>query len=201
MPSPRFLALGDSYTIGEGVAPEERWPNVLAARLRQAGAETSDPEIVAVTGWKTDELDAGIDAADPAGPFALVTLLIGVNDQYDGASPEAYRRQFGALLHRAITLAGGEARRVVVVSVPDWGVTPFGAADARGPALIAREVEAYNAVAREETESAGARWADIAPLSRTQGALTVDDGLHPNAEAYVAWADRILPLAREAMAA
>ncbi len=195
----RFLALGDSYTIGEGVSPEARWPGQLATRLWASGVEIEAPEIVAVTGWRTDELETGIDAAVLEPPYALVTLLIGVNDQYDGVAPEAFRVSLRALLARAIGFAGGAAGRVVVVSIPDWGATAFGAADARGPATIAREIDAFNAVARETAEASGVRWADITPLSRTQGALTVADGLHPDAEAYTAWADHLLPLAQEAL--
>ena len=198
--APRFLALGDSYTIGEGVAPEARWPNVVAAQLRASGAEIADPEIIAVTGWTTDELDAGIDAANPSGSYALVTLLVGVNNQYRERPLAEYREQFRALLGRAVGFAGGEPHRVVVVSIPDWGVTPFGSEDARGPEEIARQIDAFNAIAQGETESAGAVWADITPLSRTQGGLTVGDGLHPTGEAYAAWAGLLLPLAREAAA-
>ncbi|MEL6615057.1 MAG: GDSL-type esterase/lipase family protein, partial [Bacteroidota bacterium] len=174
---PRFLALGDSYTIGEGVAPEARWPNQVAARLRASGVETADPEIVAVTGWTTDELDAGIDEASPEPPYALVTLLIGVNNQYRGRPLNEYREQFRGLLARAIGFASGDASRVVVVSFPDWGVTAFGRADARGPEAIAEEVDAFNAIAQEEADAAGARWISITALSRMQGAMTVDDDL------------------------
>ena len=190
----RVLALGDSYTIGEGVAPADRWPVQLAARL---GAVA--PEIVAVTGWTTDELDAGIDAADPQGTYDLVMLLIGVNNQYRGTSLEGYRTEYRALLGRAIGFAGGDPSRVVAVSFPDWGVTPFASSDRRTPDQLAAEVDAFNAVAREEAEAAGVAWVDIAPLSRTQGALVADDGLHPSAEAYAAWVERVLPAAREAL--
>ena len=190
----RVLALGDSYTIGEGVASADRWPVQLAARL---GAVA--PEIVAVTGWTTDELDAGIDAADPQGTYELVTLLIGVNNQYRGTSLEGYRTEYRALLGRAIGFAGGDPSRVVAVSFPDWGVTPFASSDRRTPDQLAAEVDAFNAVAREEAEAAGVAWVDIAPLSRTQGALVADDGLHPSAEAYAAWVERVLPAAREAL--
>ncbi len=121
----RYLALGDSYTIGEGVAPAERWPVQLAARLRGAGLEIGDPEIVATTGWTTDELSHAMDAAALKPPYALVTLLIGVNNQYRGRSLANYREEFSALLARAIALAGERTDRVIVVSIPDWGVTGF----------------------------------------------------------------------------
>src|SRR5712671_575962 len=108
-PSPRFLALGDSYTIGESVAIADRWPNQLALQLRKSGIDIANPEIIAKTGWTTDELSTAIDAAKPRGPYALVTLLIGVNNQYRGRDAEQYRKEFVALLHRAIGFAGGEA--------------------------------------------------------------------------------------------
>ena len=126
-----------------------------------------------------------------------MTLLIGVNNQYRGRSASEYRGHFRALLQRAIGFAGGEAGRVVVVSIPDWGVTGF--ASGRDRRAIARQIDAYNAVAREEADASGARWVDITPLSRTQGGLTVADHLHPNREAYAAWTDRILPAARIAL--
>ena len=193
----RFLALGDSYTIGEGVAAHERWPVQLAEALRQSGAEITDPEIVARTGWTTRELNSGIDAADPRGPYALVTLLIGVNNQYRGLPVEDYRREVRGLMERAIAFAGGEPGRVVVVSFPDWGVTPF--AEGRDRAQIAREVDAFNAIAMSEARSLGLAWVDVTPLSRTQGEMVVEDKLHPAGEAYAAWTDLILPAARAAL--
>ena len=194
----RWLALGDSYTIGEGVADADRWPNQVAARLRAEGLELATPEIIATTGWTTDELAAGIDDASPRGPYDGVTLLIGVNDQYRGRPAEDYREPFRALLTRAIAFADGDASRVVVVSIPDWGVMPF--AGDRDRAEIARQLDAYNALANAEADRAGAAWVDITPLSRTQGELAADDGLHPSGEAYRAWADRITPVVREALA-
>ncbi|MBK5260447.1 MAG: SGNH/GDSL hydrolase family protein, partial [Thermoanaerobaculia bacterium] len=121
----RFLALGDSYTIGEAVPESERWPVQLANALRARGIDVNGPQIIAKTGWTTDELNAAIDAADPRGPFDLVTLLIGVNNQFRGRDAEQYRGQLAALLQRAIGFAGGDAKRVIVVSIPDWGVMPF----------------------------------------------------------------------------
>jgi lysophospholipase L1-like esterase len=144
----RFLALGDSYTIGESVAVADRWPNQLAAQLRKDGVEMADPEIIARTGWTTDELSSAIDAAKPKGPYALVTLLIGVNNQYRGRDAEQYRKEFAALLHRAIAFAGGDPKRVVVVSIPDWGVTPFAAN--RDRAKIGAEIDHFNAINTEE---------------------------------------------------
>lgn len=196
--APRVLALGDSYTIGESVAVEERWPNQLARALRAEGIALTDPEIIAKTGWTTDELNAAINAAAPKGPYDLVTLLIGVNNQYRGRDAEEYRRQFAALLQRAIGFAGGDAKNVVVVSIPDWGVTPF--AEGRDRAKIAGEIDRYNAINREETARAGARYVDITPGSRRNDpALVAGDGLHPSAVQYGEWTKAILPEARAAL--
>ena len=195
----RYLALGDSYTIGEGVAPGERWPMQLAAALRSRGTGVADPQIIARTGWTTDELDAGLDQAAPRGPYGLVTLLIGVNDQYRGGTADAYRPRFEALLRRAIGFAGGDAARVVVLSIPDWGVTPF--AEGRDRARIAREIDALNAAAREVTAALGARWVDVTPASRQAGAaadMLVGDGLHPSGRQYARWTELALPAATEA---
>ncbi|MGL4692704.1 MAG: GDSL-type esterase/lipase family protein, partial [Stenotrophomonas maltophilia] len=138
-----YLALGDSYTIGEGVDPAGRWPMQLAAALRDIGVAVDDPRIIATTGWTTDELEAGIDAAAPQGTFAFVSLLIGVNDQYRGRSVDAYRPRFTALLQRALAFAGDRAARVLVLSIPDWGVTPYAVASGRDRVQIGQELDAY----------------------------------------------------------
>ena len=195
----RFLALGDSYTIGERVEPAGRWPVQLAVLLRGSGVPVAEPEIVARTGWTTDELAAGIDSAAPIGPFSLVTLLIGVNDQYRGRDTAAYRPAFRAMVARAVGFAGGDARRVVVLSIPDWGVTPFASRDR---AKIAAEIDRYNAVNRDESLRAGAAYVDVTPESReaaTNLALVAGDGLHPSAAMYAAWARLALPNARAAL--
>ena len=196
----RFLALGDSYTIGEGVEAEERWPVRLAALLRERGVDAGEPQIIARTGWTTDELSAAIDEAGPQGPYALVTLLIGVNDQYRGREAEEYRAELTTLLRRAVGFAGGDARRVVVLSIPDWGVTPF--AGGRDRARIAAEIDVYNAVNREEAARAGARYVDVTPQTRAAGtdpAFLVADGLHPSGRSYAEWARLALPQALEAL--
>jgi lysophospholipase L1-like esterase len=160
----------------------------------------ADPAIVARTGWTTDELDAAIDQAAPRGPYALVSLLIGVNNQYRGGAEPIYRAQFTALLRRAIAFAGGDASRVVVLSIPDWGVTPF--AEGRDRARIAAEIDAFNAAAREQTAALGARWVDVTPASREAGAdpaMLVSDGLHPSGRQYARWAGLALPAAAAAL--
>ena len=196
----RVLALGDSYTIGESVAPDERWPVQLVAALRARGLTVDDAQIVAKTGWTTDELNAAIDSANPQGPFDLVTLLIGVNNQYRDRDAEQYRGEFAALLKRAIAFAGGDARRVIVVSIPDWGVTPF--AEGRDRAAIAAAIDRFNAINREETQRAGSRYVDITPGSRraaTDRSLVARDGLHPSGAMYGEWTSAILPEAVEVL--
>jgi lysophospholipase L1-like esterase len=189
----RYLALGDSYTIGEGVEPPARWPAVLARLLREREIEVDEPQIVARTGWTTDELMAAIDQERPRGPFGLVSLLIGVNNQYRGRLLDEYRRQFRDLLGMAVDLAEGEPCHVVVVSIPDWGATPF--AEGRDRIRIAAEIDAFNRVNREEAANVGARYADVTAYSREVGAqkeYLVADRLHYARKAYAAFAEIVL---------
>lgn len=200
----RYLALGDSYTIGEGVAPAQRWPSQLVDGLRAYGWNVAPPQIIATTGWTTDELQAGIDAAAPQAPFELVSLLIGVNNQYRGRSLDAYRSQFDALLQRAIGFAGGLAARVFVLSIPDWGLTPFAHAQGGDAALIGAQIDAFNNVAAERCAARSVRFVDITATSRDGGDaadMLVDDGLHPSGAMYARWTALALPAARDAIAA
>jgi len=196
----RYLALGDSYTIGESVTPTERWPVQLAAQLHAHDLALADPLIIARTGWTTDELLAGIERQTSQGPFDLVSLLIGVNNQYRGRSSEEYRTQFQQLLHTAITLAGGHPDHVIVLSIPDWGVTPFAAGRQR--ATIAAAIDRFNATNRAETLQAGARYVDITPVSRQalhDTTLIASDGLHPSGKMYTKWVELVLPTALAAL--
>ena len=198
----RFLALGDSYTIGEGVAASGRWPQRLAQRLRADGINLGDPTIIATTGWTTDELSAAMDGAALAPPYDFVTLSIGVNNQYRGRDTDNYRVEFRALLDRAVALADARPQRVVVVSIPDWGVTKFGRESGRDTGTIAHELDAYNAINREEAAHRGVAWADVAAISRKAGDSAeqlADDGLHPSARQYDAWLTTIEPKARQAL--
>jgi lysophospholipase L1-like esterase len=193
-----FLALGDSYTIGEGVPEHERWPNQLADRLRGRGYQV-DVSILARTGWTTSELAEGMRAASLAGGYALVSLLIGVNNQYRGLSLDAYRAEFSSLLDWAVQLAGGEPKRVTVLSIPDWGVTPF--AEGRDRARVSVETDAFNSVNREESAREGVRYVDVTAVSRLalhDPSLLASDNLHPSGLMYSRWADLVLP---EALAA
>ena len=193
-----YLALGDSYTIGESVPEAGRWPVQLAAALRERGIALADPRIIATTGWTTDELSAAMDAAEPLGRFDFVSLLIGVNNQYRGRPVDDYRGEFAGLLDRAIQLAGGRADRVLVLSIPDWGVTPFGQASGRDTAAIAAELDAYNAAAATVCAARGVAFVDITPASRSPGKQPdriADDGLHPSARAYADWTAIALPFA------
>ena len=190
-----FLALGDSYTIGEGVTASERWPALLARAL-----QIPDPQIIARTGWTTDELAAAIEQTKPQNRFDLVTLMIGVNDQYRVRTAEEYRLQFAALLVRAIQFARYRPSHVIVVSIPDWSVTPFAAGRDRN--RIATEIDRFNAVNREEAARAGAKYADITAISRrtaSDPSLVAGDGLHPSARMYSEWLGVILPIARDAL--
>lgn len=195
--SASFLALGDSYTIGEGVVENERWPMQLAARLRAHGVAIEDPQIVARTGWTTGELAAAMDEVVLHPPYALVSLLIGVNNQYRGRPLDEYRLQFRALLARA--LAGGNARQAIVVSIPDWGITPFARGETRDAQQVAAQIDAYNAIARAETNAAHARFVDITGISRAPDVrgLLAADGLHPSGAQYARWVEAIEPVARE----
>jgi lysophospholipase L1-like esterase len=199
----KFLALGDSYTIGEGVAESGRWPVQLARALRAEGVALDEPRIIATTGWTTDELSAAIDAAEPLGSFDLVSLAIGVNNQYRGRGADEYRGEFAQLLERAIGFAGGRADRVLVLSIPDWGATRFGAESGRDLDQVARDLDAYNAIAREVCSARGVAFVDVAPVSRVRGGETTmlaDDGLHPSAAMYAEWTRLALPAARKSLA-
>ena len=198
-----YLALGDSYTIGEGIAADDAWPRLLAAQLRAGGIPLADPRVIATTGWSSCELAAAIDATAPAA-HDLVSLLVGVNDQYRGLALDHYRTGFARLLERATGLAHGRADRVLVLSIPDWGVTPFGEASGRAPAQIGAELDAFNGAARAACASRNVAFVDITPVSRERGsepAMLAADGLHPSAAMHALWAQLALPVARGLLSA
>ena len=198
----RFLALGDSYTIGESVDQSERWPVQLAAAIRADGLLLDDPIIIAQTGWTTSNLLAQIEASNPQGPFDLVTLLIGVNNQYQGKDIESYREEFGELLDISIDLAGGDPGKVVVLTIPDWGVTPFAAGRERG--RISAQIDQFNLVNQTESLTAGVHYVDITPISRQAAedtSLLAPDNLHPSGKMYAAWVNLLRPIVIEILQA
>jgi len=197
LPTFRYLALGDSYTIGESVSAEDRWPDQLAKLLESENIKT-EVTIIARTGWTTSELWQGIRAAKINPPYDLVSLLIGVNNQYRGYAINEYRDQFNFVLHKAIDYADGDPDRVFVLSIPDWGVTPY--ALGRSRAEIAKQIDEFNSKNREMSEKAGVHYVDITPVSRQtidDTTLTAPDGLHPSAKMYALWAEQALPIVRE----
>ena len=189
-----FLALGDSYTIGESVAVDMRWPVQLVRELCTKGIEFADPKIVATTGWTTDELQQAINYQNLKKNFSLVSLLIGVNNQYRGYSVEVYKKEFESLLKQAITFAGGKPEKVIVLSIPDYGQTPFG--KEKDPEKVALEIDHYNRLNKEIAEHQQVNWFDITPISRqvkNDPALIAEDGLHPSGKMYTQWVELIVP--------
>lgn len=188
--SMRYLALGDSYTIGQNVSVSERWPLVLAERLRARGLHVDSTRIIARTGWTTANLLQGIASGQPSNDQDLVSLLIGVNNEYQYRPIDEYEAQFRELMDKAIALAGGKKARVFVVSIPDYGYTPYGQSS---QATISGRIDAFNAVNLRITNEYGIRYFDITPTSRQWRADWVaNDGLHPSGAQYSAWVDIML---------
>lgn len=200
----RYLALGDSYTIGEKVAEKDRWPAQLAALIEASpqfqGAAGLDEDIhvriIARTGWTVNELWQGMQVNPPSGTYDMVSLLIGVNDQYRGLPVDGYREDFRFMLDRAVEYAGGDPKRVIVLSIPDWGFTPFAATRDTEP--ISQQIDEFNAVNLEETEAVGAHYVDVTVISRMamdDFDLITGDRLHPSGKMYAMWAEKTLPVA------
>lgn len=188
-----YLALGDSYTIGESVTEDQRWPNVLADELHLKGLNIASPKIIARTGWTTDELIKAIQKEEVNESYDLVSLLIGVNNQYRGYPIDQFKIEYKELLEQAIAFANGNAKRVIVLSIPDYGVTPF--AQSKNPSKIATEIDRYNAVKKEFSISLGVSFYDITGISReaiSNPALIANDGLHPSGEMYKKWVEMIV---------
>lgn len=184
-----YLALGDSYTIGEGLPIYESFPYQTVQVLRKAGYSLYAPEIIAKTGWTTDELQAGISNSRLLASYDLVSLLIGVNNQYRGRSLPEYTQQFEALLQQAIGFAGKQPAHVFVLSIPDWGVTPF--ANGKNSATITHEIDAFNAVNRLFAKKYSVNYIDITPgtrLAANDASLLAADQLHPSGKEYAQWA-------------
>ena len=196
----KYLALGDSYTIGESVPLEKNFPHQVAALLRKEKINIEDPAIVAKTGWTTDELQDQLSRVRLAVPFDFVTLLIGVNNQYRGRSEKEYAQQFEELLQQAIGYAADKPNHVIVLSIPDWGVTPF--AKDRDKDKIAQEIDAFNAINKKIAKKYKVHYIDITPSTREAAndkTLVADDGLHPSAKDYARWAENVKEVMMKAM--
>jgi lysophospholipase L1-like esterase len=189
----KFLALGDSYTIGESVAEHDRWPVQLIQRLSNYNLNFAMPTIIATTGWRTDDLMNAIHEARLEPVYDLVSLLIGVNNQFQGKSSYTYEIEFEELLKTAIALAGGKKENVFVVSIPDYGFTPFGRENRE---RISKELEAFNEVNRRIAEQYGVARFDITPISKkglSEPDLVAPDGLHPSGKMYAEWVNLMIP--------
>lgn len=185
----RYLALGDSYTIGESVDPEKRWPVQLVERLRGDGLDIDEPRIIATTGWTTQDLLDAMEAKLNNEKFDLVSVSIGVNNQYQGKSVDAYREDLYVIFEKAIEQSVKGRGGVFAVSIPDYGVTPFGAENAEG---IGREIDVFNEVFQEVAEEFNIDFYNITPISRmaaSQPELIAEDNLHPSGEMYRRWVD------------
>ncbi len=197
-----YLALGDSYTIGEGVDEKDRYPVQLVNQLNQSGKYSfSPPQIIAKTGWTVDELEAGINSAqtNPDG-YDLVTLLIGVNNQYRGRSVAEFEREFETMLKRAIGFARGEKEHVIVVSIPDWGVTPFAKDRGSDQEKVAGQIDAYNTAKAAICSKYGVKFVEVTEDYRQIGAkpeMVVADQLHPSGLVYVRWTEKIFKIANQ----
>ena len=187
-----YLALGDSYTIGEGVPVADNFPYQTVQLLRKAGHDFHAAEIIAKTGWTTDELQQGINRSHLKKQYDMVSLLIGVNNQYRGRSTEEYATEFEALLQQAIAFAADKPSHVFVLSIPDWGATPF--AEGRDRNQIAKEIDQYNEVNKALTAKHQVHYIDITPGTREaahDASLLTEDKLHPSGKEYSIWADQL----------
>lgn len=187
-----YLALGDSYTIGESVNESERWPNQLALALTKKGVSVSQPKIIATTGWRTDNLKDAIIKADLKSDYDLVSLLIGVNNQYQGKPADQYALEFEDLLKTAIQLAKGKSNNVFVVSIPDYGFTPFGLAKKE---TISKQIDVFNAINKKISKKYKVAYYNITDISRKgleEPSLVAPDKLHPSGKMYTLWTERIL---------
>jgi lysophospholipase L1-like esterase len=187
----KYMALGDSYTIGESVAEPDRWPNQLSALLSAQKKVEMKPVIIATTGWRTDNLANAITIAKLKNEYDLVSLLIGVNNQYQGKPIDQYEIEFEQLLITAIALAGGDKEKVFVVSIPDYGYTPFGE---KNREKISGAIDQFNASNKKITDHYHVKYISITDISREglkDPSLVASDGLHPSGKMYALWATRI----------
>ena len=189
-----YLALGDSYTIGESVPEDERWPVILSNELSESGIEVNDPLIIAKTGWTTNELQEAIAEKNPKTDYDLVSLLIGVNNQYRGYPIDQYKKEFKELLLQAVAFADGDSSKVFVVSIPNYGVTPFGIE--KGEEKIRQELLVYDAIADSISSEMNIPFVNITPVSekaKEDSTYIASDQLHPSGKQDKEWVDLILP--------
>lgn len=191
-----YLALGDSYTIGEGVSESGGYPSQLISKLNsETDKSWAAPQIIAQTGWTVDELEKGINKAGIEGnTYDLVTLSIGVNNQYRGLPISKFKDGFESMLLRAISFAAANANHVVVLSIPDWGITPFAKESDRDAGEIGTEIDAYNKAKAEICKKHGVEFIDITTQYRSLGPqpeMLAADGLHPSAKMYGLWAEKL----------
>lgn len=189
-----WLALGDSYTIGQGVLETDRYPAQTLTKLKENGIRIDTLRYIARTGWTTNDLLNAIAETKPAN-HTIVSLLIGVNDQYQGVDSGIYRKRFREALGKAISLAKGKKENVIVISIPDYSVTPY--SQFADTARIRKELDAFNVINKEETAMYGCHYLDITPstrLGRTQRELIAADGLHPSGIEYLKWAKDLASL-------
>lgn len=182
-----LLALGNSYTIGEGVAEHERWPAILARRM-----QWGSPDYIAKTGWTAQELLEAIEKARMSHFYDWVSLQIGVNNQYRGLSLQQYHIEFEMLLYQALALNRKITKQIIVLSVPDYSVTPF--AKEKNPPQIYDEINAYNAVNENIARREGVHYVNITDISRlaaNNSKLLTHDNLHPSVHMYRLWVDRV----------
>ena len=186
----KYLALGDSYTIGQGVEEDERWPNQLSAQLESNGIDVQKTQIIAQTGWKTSDLLNGI-ADSTLNDYDLISLLIGVNNQFWSQPFDVFQTEFDSLVNIAIEAVGQE--RIFIVSIPDYGVTPFGSSNSEN---IANDIDMYNGYISERSAEEGFPFINVTEISRqlgdSDGALSADN-LHPSGYQYSLWVNEMLP--------
>lgn len=190
-----YLALGDSYTIGQSVSEADRFPFRTTALLRAQNIAIADPEYIATTGWTTEDLLTAIQKKEPLGTYDVVTLLIGVNDQYQQLDTAGYRHRFRQLLDKAIALAGNRINRVFVLSIPDYSATPFVVAESK--ARVHSQIDGFNAINKEITLTRNVAYIDITPLTREVAmdkTLLASDGLHYSGKEHKKWAELLAPV-------
>ena len=191
----KFLALGDSYTIGQSVEVNERWPVQFLKELKATTNVIDTLQIIAQTGWRVDQLKEAMNSSDLEPPYGIVSLLIGVNNQYQGQNANDFRPEFIEILEKSLKLVENRTERLFVISIPDWGASPYGFGFDR--AKVSKEINEFNSVVKEESEKRGLRYFNITTISRRaliDRTLIASDGLHPSGKMYKLWVDKIIPI-------